>query len=162
EGANMTTTRALRAAALALAAVALAGPAFANPPTKKEQPAVGEPAPPPAPAEVRSLTVYPNAIELKGGDAARQLVVTAALAGDRLADLTGAVKYEVADPKVARVTSSGRVVPLADGTTEITATYGDRTVRVALKAESVGEHLPVSFANQVVPVFTKLGCNSGG
>ena len=31
-----------------------------------------------------------------------------------------------------------------------------------MTATSVGDNLPINFANQVVPVFTKLGCNSGG
>ena len=26
----------------------------------------------------------------------------------------------------------------------------------------MGENLPINFANQIVPIFTKLGCNSGG
>ena len=35
-----------------------------------------------------------------------------------LQDLSGDVKYEVADPKIARVSTSGRVIPLANGRTE--------------------------------------------
>ena len=26
----------------------------------------------------------------------------------------------------------------------------------------MGENLPLNFGNQIVPIFTKLGCNSGG
>src|SRR5438067_5141359 len=75
----------------------------------------------PTPAEVLALTAQPAAVSLKGGEDANQLVVTARLGGDRLQDLTGDVTYEVADARVARVTSAGRVVPLADGATEIVA-----------------------------------------
>src|SRR5207244_905499 len=99
---------------------------------------------------------------LKGGDDAQQVVITGRLAGERLQDLTGDVTYEVADGKVVRVTSAGRVVPLANGTTEITARYGDRSVKVPVRAEAVGVNLPINFTNQIVPIFTKLGCNSGG
>ena len=90
-----------------------------------------------------------------------QLVLTATLAGGRLQDLTGDVKYEVADAKVVRVTAAGRVIPLANGTTEITATLRrqDRS-RSPVTAESIDENLPINFANQIVPIFTKLGCNS--
>jgi hypothetical protein len=116
----------------------------------------------PKPAEVQSLAVAPTAVTLKGMDAAQQLVVTATLADGRLQDLSTDIKYEVADNKIARVTSTGRVIPLANGHTEITATFGDRLVKVPVAAESCDVNLPINFGNQIVPIFTKLGCNSGG
>jgi hypothetical protein len=117
---------------------------------------------PPKPAEVQSLAVQPAKVALKGLDDAQQLVLTATLTGGRLQDLTGDVKYEVADAKVVRVSTAGQVIPLANGSTEITATYGDKKVLVAVTTESCDVHLPINFGNQVVPIFTKLGCNSGG
>src|SRR5262249_4394628 len=125
-------------------------------------PAKRDPAALPTPAEVRALTVSPDKVALKGADDARQLVITAALAGDRLQDLTGDVKYDTADPKVANVPPSGRVVPLGNGKTEITARYGDKIVRAPVVVEAVEENLPINFGNQIVPIFGKLGCNSGG
>jgi hypothetical protein len=116
----------------------------------------------PKPAEVASLASNPAKIALKGMDDAQQIVITATLQGNRLQDLSGDVKYEVADPKVARVSTSGRVMPLANGSTEITATYGDKSVKVTVSAESCDVNLPIHFGNQIVPIFTKLGCNSGG
>jgi hypothetical protein len=116
----------------------------------------------PKPADVRAFAAYPQTVSLKGMDDARQLILTATLDGNRLQDLTGDVTYAVADPKVARVTTSGRVVPTGNGATEITATFGDKVVKVPVTAESCDVNLPINFANQVVPVFTKLGCNSGG
>jgi hypothetical protein len=116
----------------------------------------------PKPAEVQSLTVHPTKIALKGSDDAQQLVLTAALAGSRLQDLSSDVKYEVADSKVVKVTSTGRVIPLANGSTEIVARYGDKSVKVPVTAESCDVNLPINFPNQIVPIFTKLGCNSGG
>jgi hypothetical protein len=120
------------------------------------------PRPLPGPAEVRALAAYPAQIDLKGRDDTRQLILTATLDGGRLQDLSGAVTYTVADRKVARVSTAGRVMPLADGTTEIIARYGSHQVAIPVKAVAIDEDLPINFANQVVPVFTKLGCNSGG
>jgi hypothetical protein len=116
----------------------------------------------PAPAEVDALAVQPASVTLKGEDDSAQLVVTGRLAGGRLQDLTGDTKYEVADPTLARVTSAGRIIPLKDGTTEITISYGDKTARVTLKNQSMDVSLPINFGNQIVPIFTKLGCNGGG
>ncbi len=154
-----------RKPALALfAALAILGPAhlasaddlYNKKSVKIEQAAL------PAPAAVKALTANAPGLTLKGQDDSAQLVFTAQLDGGRLQDLTAAVQYEVADPKVARVSSAGRVIPLANGTTTITARYGEKSAQVTLKAEAMDVDLPISFPNQVVPVFTKLGCNSGG
>jgi hypothetical protein len=116
----------------------------------------------PTPAEVQSVVSNPTKITLKGIDDAAQIVVTANLAGGKIQDLSSAVKYEIGDAKVARVTDSGRVLPLANGTTEITARYGDKAVKIPITTESCDVNLPINFGNQITPIFTKLGCNSGG
>lgn len=116
----------------------------------------------PTPAEVQKLEVQPTQVKLIGSDDAMQLVISAGLAGNKLQDLTGDVKYEIADAKVARVTTNGRVIPTGNGSTEVTITYGDKTLKVAIVSEKMDENLPINFGNQIVPIFTKLGCNSGG
>jgi hypothetical protein len=115
----------------------------------------------PTPAEVQSLTAQPAALTLSGQDDSAQLVLTAKLAG-REQDLTGDVTYEIANPALARVTTAGRIIPLADGKTTITAKFGPKSATVALTTKHMGESLPINFANQIVPIFTKLGCNGGG
>ena len=114
------------------------------------------------PAEVKSVAVYPAKVALTGADDAVQLIVTATLADGRLADLTSDATYAVADGKSALVLTGGRVVPRGNGASEVVVTFGPQTVRVPLSVKSMGENLPINFANQVVPIFTKLGCNSGG
>jgi hypothetical protein len=121
-----------------------------------------EAAPLPKPAEVRTLTATPDHILLEGSDAAQQLIITATLANDRLQDLSSDVEFVSADPKVATVSKSGRILPVASGKTEMVIRYGGRETRVAVEAKAIEENLPINFANQIVPVFTKLGCNSGG
>src|SRR5438132_10239732 len=128
---------------------------------KKDVPQ-GELAPLPSPAQVQSLNAYPEKINLKGSDDAQQLVLTATLAEGRMQDLSADVKFDVADPKIVRVTNTGRVIPLTNGRTEIIASYGPKTVKVPVVAEAIDQNLPINFANQIVPVLTKLGCNSGG
>ena len=63
---------------------------------------------------------------------------------------------------MARVTTSGRIIPLTDGSTEISATYGNHQVKIPVKTASMTENLPINFSNHIVPIFSKLGCNSGG
>ncbi len=124
--------------------------------------AVAADAPLPKPSDVASLAIHPAAIALKSGDDTSQVIVTATLADGRLVDLTQDVKYALADAKLAAVTPTGRVSPLANGTTVLVVDYLGKTAKVPVSAMHVGENLPINFPNQVVPVFTKLGCNSGG
>jgi hypothetical protein len=148
---------------LTLTALCLAGgPLAADDRAPAKTPAPTETTTLPKPDEVQALTVNPQQIALKGSDDAQQLILTAALADGRLQDLTGDVNYEVADARVVRVTTGGRVIPIANGRTEVTATYGDRMVKVPVTTENCDVNLPINFANQIVPIFTKLGCNSGG
>jgi hypothetical protein len=116
----------------------------------------------PKPDEIQNITIHPTTIGLKGMDDSRQIIVTAVLRDNRRQDLTGDVKFDVGNTKVARVTTTGRVLPVGNGNTEITATFGERTVKVAVTATDCDVNLPINFGNQVVPIFTKLGCNSGG
>jgi len=51
---------------------------------------------------------------------------------------------------------------MADGTTEIVASYGDKSIKVPVTTTHQTENLPINFGNQIVPIFTKLTCNSGG
>ena len=152
----MTLFRARRGALLALALLA-AGAA----PIRKD-PAKADPAPLPKPAEVQALTIHPTSFRLKGADASLQLIVSAALTQGFSQDLTENVEYTVSDPKVARVSSTGRVFPLANGTTKISAVFGGKRVESSITAESCDVDLPINFANQVVPIFSKFGCNTGG
>ncbi|HEV3236592.1 MAG TPA: DUF1549 domain-containing protein, partial [Gemmataceae bacterium] len=116
----------------------------------------------PKSADIQNLECHPPQLAFKSGDESAQLVVTANLGGNKLQDLTSEAKYEVADPKVARVTTAGRVLPLANGATEITVRFGDKTAKASVACLHCDENLPINFANQIVPIFTKLGCNSGG
>jgi hypothetical protein len=116
----------------------------------------------PKPAEIKSLSVFPAALTLKGQDDSAQLIISAEWLTGRKQDLTGDVTYQIADPKVAKVTAAGRIIPLANGATDIVASFGDKTVKVSLTTAAMDVNLPINFPNQIVPIFTKLGCNSGG
>ena len=116
----------------------------------------------PPPAAVAALSVMPPTVTLKGLDDSAQLVITGQLKNGQAQDFSGDIQYAVANPALARVTSAGRVMPIANGATEIVASYGDKTVKVALKTEAMDVNLPINFTNHIVPIFTKLGCNGGG
>jgi len=100
---------------------------------------------------------------LDGQDSRQQLVVSGKFSSGQLRDLTSAATYEVAPAGIVTVEKSGLVIPRADGTATITARTAQGpagTLKVAVI--HFGHDPLVNFPNQIVPIFTKLGCNSGG
>jgi Protein of unknown function (DUF1549)/Protein of unknown function (DUF1553) len=100
---------------------------------------------------------------LDGQDARQQLVVTGKYETGQLRDLTSQVTYEVAPAGIVEVKPSGYVIPRADGSATITAkTPEAKAGSIRVSVVHFGNDPLVNFPNQVVPIFTKLGCNSGG
>ncbi|MBM3838711.1 MAG: DUF1553 domain-containing protein [Verrucomicrobia bacterium] len=100
---------------------------------------------------------------LKGGDARQQLLVTATLETGGLRDYTHQVTYSVAPEGVVRVDKSGVVSPSSDGAAKITARSPDGAMAtLSVKVDDFAAVTPVNFPNQIVPIFTKAGCNAGG
>src|SRR6202041_2045882 len=56
----------------------------------------------------------------------------------------------------------GTVTAQGDGSAAITVRVGALEAKVPITVKEFAAGVPVHFANQVVPIFTKLGCNSGG
>ena len=115
-----------------------------------------------APVPGPQLDVFPPAITLLGMDDAIQMVVSLPLANGRLSDRTRESKFQAVDPSLLRVTPAGRVIPLKNGSTTLRITDGALFREVAVKIQGCEAPIPIHFANQIVPIFTKLGCNSGG
>ena len=104
------------------------------------------------------IRVVPDRADLLGPDSVQQIVVDGGAAVDR----TGASTFSSADTAVADIDSTGLIVARGDGSTTVSARVDGREAKVPVTVRGF-EHPPaMNFANQVVPVFTKLGCNSGG
>ena len=97
----------------------------------------------PKAGEIKELTAYPLKVALKGGDDAAQLVITAGLNSGRSQDLSGDAQYSSADEKIAKVSKSGRVIPIGNGVTTITAKFLDKSVSVPVSAANIGDNLPI-------------------
>ncbi|MBX7167728.1 MAG: DUF1553 domain-containing protein [Pirellulales bacterium] len=123
------------------------------------------PATPPAPLSLEIGNGLPveQPVLLRGADSRVQLVVSGDCADQRTRDFTGQVQYAVEPAGIVQIDSTGLVLPLADGEAVITASAaGGPTASRAVRVEHFADQLPINFPNQVVPVFTKFGCNSGG
>ena len=102
-----------------------------------------------------------KAFTLKGKHSRQQLVATATDGGKDV-DATRTVKYSTTPANIVAVSPTGLVTPLRDGTATITATTGDVKSEVKATVSEFGVTQPINFANQIVPIFTKAGCNAGG
>jgi hypothetical protein len=139
------------------ASVAVVASAHAQASPSAASPAGGALTIVPAPADAA------GAIHLVGKHARQQLAVTAQLTAEQVRDVTRGVTYIAEPSNIVQVDASGMVIPLADGGATITAKAADGSkASVKFVVEPFNETIPVNFANEVVPVFTKAGCNGGG
>src|SRR5207302_1716130 len=109
-----------------------------------------------------ALRVSPAEVALNRPEGAQQLLVTEMLPDGRSRDATRAAHYEITSAAVVTVDSTGLVRPLADGTTQIVIRHGADEVRIPITVRGLGSPPPVSFQYDVIPIFTKARCNSGG
>ena len=103
------------------------------------------------------------ASHLRGADARLQLLVTQTQPNGLDADVTRRVTFGAQPGDVVEISASGLVTPLKDGHVTVSAlleTGQSATVELAVSGTTVNQ--PVSFPGQIVPLFTKLGCNGGG
>ncbi len=77
-------------------------------------------------------------------------------------DQTRSAKYSAKPAGVVSVDSSGTVIPLANGKVEISATFGGAFATASVSVKQFDSPPPINFRNNIVPVFTKFGCNAGG
>jgi hypothetical protein len=59
------------------------------------------------------------------------------------------------------VDSAGLLTAAKNGTTEVIAEYQGKTVKVPVKVDGADQEQSINFTNEIVPIFSKLGCNSG-
>ncbi len=113
--------------------------------------------------ELQSLSFETGADKLVGRNARRQLLVNGHFSSSQIHDLTHEVRYTSRPADIVRIEADGYVTPLRDGDVEIIVQHASGpSAKLNLTVEKFGEELPVSFENEVIPVFTKLGCNAGG
>ena len=100
---------------------------------------------------------------ISGRDAREQMVVTGHYATKQVRDLTRKVIYTLDPAGIVEIDATGHVSPLKEGQTKITANEpGGKTSSISVTVTNIAVELPINFPNQIGPIFTKYGCNSGG
>ncbi|MFO0950775.1 MAG: DUF1549 domain-containing protein [Isosphaeraceae bacterium] len=110
-----------------------------------------------------SLRVFPDRALLRGPDSVQQLAVDALEPDGSARDTTGSgAVFSSSDEKVATVDKKGMISATGDGSATVTVRLGSLEAKVPVEVKHFADGLPINFANQIVPIFSKLGCNGGG
>ncbi len=112
-------------------------------------------------AVAQQIAVYPPGINLETSLDRQSFVVQLTQPDGITRDVTTQAQVTFADPTFAKLDQLA-VVPVADGATEMTVAFGGQTVKVPVKVTKAKEGRAVSFKQEVMPVFMRAGCNSGG
>lgn len=107
------------------------------------------------------IEIFPNAVHLRHADDRQQLLAVEMDVDRSVADWTREAKFIVDNPSVARVDENGVVLPVGDGETVVLCEAGGRTVEATVVVTGTGSPHVWSFANDVQPAMTKIGCNAG-
>jgi hypothetical protein len=120
------------------------------------------------PGKLTALKLEPNinekGVAIRGRDARQQIFVTGVYSSGQFRDFTRKSAYTATPDGIVKIDANGMVLPVADGTTTITATdsASGLSATLPLTVSGMAGDLPINFTNQIVPIFTKLGCNGGG
>jgi hypothetical protein len=107
------------------------------------------------------LAVYPPDINLETSRDFQTIVVQTTDATGITRDVTNQATVAFANPALIR-REGVTVYPVADGQTEMTVTFAGQSVKLPVKVVNAKVDRQISFKQDVMPVFMRSGCNSGG
>jgi len=111
--------------------------------------------------DLLDVKVWPAEVTLSTKQARQALAVQATFSDTTTQDVTEKATYTFGDKTLVKF-DKGVMTPLADGKTELVIKFGGKSLTVPVKVEKAAEERPISFTLDVMPVFTKAGCNVGG
>lgn len=107
------------------------------------------------------VKVYPADVNLKFRQDRQTLVVQALYADGVTRDVTADANFSIGSKAIAKLEKNA-LTPIADGQTELKIKFQGRTLLVPVKVVQAKTEESISFVKDVMPIFTKAGCNTGG
>jgi hypothetical protein len=107
------------------------------------------------------LAVYPPDINLETNRDRQTFVVQFTEPSGLTRDVTAKATVEFANPAFAKRDGIA-ILPLADGRTEMKVSFDDQSITLPVTVTKATVDRPISFKQDVMPVFMRAGCNSGG
>ena len=104
--------------------------------------------------------VFPTDVHLLSSRSEQSVVCRIVQPDGVTRDVTSEVQWIAPDPAIVKL--DGNVIrPVADGTAELKAKFGDQVVPVKVSVKDASNDRPISFKLDVMPVFMRAGCNVG-
>lgn len=110
--------------------------------------------------KLTAISLDPPAIALLHGEDSHRVVVTGQYDDGTQRDLTRLAKYSIANALVAVVDERGIVSAKGTGDTMLEVKVETFAKSLPVKVASTAQR-PISYANDLIPILTKVGCNQG-
>jgi hypothetical protein len=107
-----------------------------------------------------ALHVFPADVNLSTARDVQSIVVQAEYSNGITRDVTDKVAWKL-DREDVVSRDGNRLAPRGDGSAKLTVTFEALSVDVSINVTQATTDRPVSFKLDVMPVFMKVGCNSG-
>ena len=114
------------------------------------------------PTFAQSIAVYPPDINLETSRDTQSFVVQLTEPNGITRDVSALAQVSFANSALAEVDDRFTVHPKADGQTEMIVGFEGTSVKVPVTVKQATTDRPVSFKLDVMPVFMRSGCNTGG
>ena len=106
------------------------------------------------------IEILPSAVTISGSHYNQELVVEGTFTDGHQEDLTAQANLTSSNPQVARI-ANGFAIAQGDGQATISANIKGHRASVPVSINDFALPAVWSFRNDVQPVLTKMGCNSG-
>lgn len=114
----------------------------------------------PEESRATDIAVFPAEVRLSSSNDFQSVVVQASYDDRTTRDITGRAEYRLTGDGIA-LWDRGTLRPIADGKTQLVVAFDGREVSVPVEVAGSAKEPPVSFKLDVMPVFTRAGCNAG-
>jgi hypothetical protein len=108
-----------------------------------------------------AITILPSSVSLSIPLLSQRIVVEATYADGHVADVTAQARISCSTSSVAKPDKQGFIHPEGNGRATLTASFNGYRATAPMEVENFTSPFVWSFRNHVLPVMTKMGCNSG-
>ncbi len=109
---------------------------------------------------IEEIQVFPSEVALSDARDVQSIIVQAAYSDGITQDVTSESQLIAVDSRIA-VVDRNLATGVSNGKTTVRVEYGDQVVDVPVTVSDIEQDLQISFKNDIIPIFSKVGCNAG-
>ena len=106
------------------------------------------------------LSAFPARVTLDSGLDSHAVIALRTDSQGLTRDVTGAVVVEFAPPGIAQF-DRGMLLPKRNGEATVTLRHDNLTTTIKVTVNNTEASPPISYRNDIIPILTRAGCNSG-